>query len=312
MVVHNRQLIVLSLFCFLASGFAVSQDKSKSAENDVFVKANLLVLDSNKKPIDDVKSADVKIFEDGVPQQMTYFRKKLPKTNLGLLVDNSGSMRLGLNSVETALVSLSDQLLENSELFLIRFISRDKITVEQDWTADKAMLVEAVKNLYIDGGQSAVIDAIYLATEKLFERERKNKEQRHAIILISDAEDRDSYYSFEEMIKPFKDSDIQVFVISFAENAPLEKKKARSLGARIALETGGTIITLPQKYKTEDVTTALRAVMIEIRSPFVFGYKSTNSKRDGIPRNITVEIADGPNGEKRFGIVRGSLVIPKK
>ena len=58
---------------------------------------------------------------------------------------------------------------------IIRFVGRDKIEIEQQFTSNKADLIDALDNLYIEGGQTAITDAVYLAVQNVDEYEASKK-----------------------------------------------------------------------------------------------------------------------------------------
>ena len=311
-----QTLFALFLICIIG-GLALSQEKSK--ENDkkneqtpIEIKANLLVMDTKNNYVNDIKREDLKIFEDGVEQKITYFAGKKPILNIGIVMDNSGSVRPILSELEMIGSTVVNNLRDNDEAFVVRFVDSEKIEVIQEWTSKKALLNEALANMFVEGGQSAVLDAIYLSANEILKKETQDKDKRYAILLVSDAEDRDSYYNFDKVAKLFKGTDLQVFLISYAEDAPQKKKSARKLSHLLTLETGGTTFTLNKKHTKEELIEVLKKFVYELRSNFVIGYSSTNMKRDGLPRKLSVEIADGAKGGKRQVIIRDGFTVPEK
>jgi Ca-activated chloride channel family protein len=311
----------------VSAGFTAAQGDSKNTEKSkdapVEVKANVKVLDGSGNYVNDLKLENLKIFEDGVEQKITYFARKEPVLNLGLVIDNTGSMRPQLDRLIRLGGGFVDSLGAKDEAFAVRFVSSQKIEVVQEWTADKFRLKRGLENMYIEGGLSAVIDALYLSSEKLLEREQKDKSKRYALVLISDAEDRHSFYKTEEMLARLKDTDIQIFVIAItselAKNRTTDPSQARKpkataekLAQRLSFETGGGAYVLGAKYTDEDLANITKLIMDEIRSQYVVGYKSTNKSRDGSARKLRVQIADGEKGEKRPGFIRESFVVPKE
>lgn len=314
----SRKFFFLLLICSIAA-FAVSaQKKSKDKDNEkvslepVAVKANLLITDDKNYAVDDVKQEDIKIYEDGVEQKITYFARKEPVLNLALVVDNTGSMRDKLDEIVFAGSVIVSNLRPKDEAFVIRFVDSSKIEVKQEWTSDQSNLKKAVANMYIEGGQSAVLDAIYLAQQELVKREKENKSNRCAILLISDVEDRNSYYNYSAVLKLFENSDAQIFILSYAETAPQEKNKAILTGHKLALDTGGTIHNLASRHKREDLIEVLKKLVIELRSNYIIGYTSTNPKHDGLERKLTIEVGSGANGEKRNALIRDGFTVPKE
>jgi Ca-activated chloride channel homolog len=284
---------------------------SQKKDAPIEVKANILVLDSNKQPIDNVKQEDIKIFEDGVEQKITYFTKKEPILNLAMVFDNSGSFRKNLDEIIKAGKIITANLGDSDEAVVIRFVNNDKIEVVQNYTNNKVEIAEAIENLYIEAGQTALLDTVFLAAEKLLEREKNNSSKRYAILIFSDAEERDSFYKLDQVLEKFKGNDLQIFILSYANFAPTNKKLATKLSHLLPFETGGTTFMLPPKYKTDDLITFLKAIVYELRSQYIIGYTSTNQLRDGKPRKLTLNVADNEKGEKRQAFIREGFTVPK-
>lgn len=322
----SRIILTAFLIFLVSAGYTAAQNDSKkskpSSDRPLVVKGNVQVLDAQGNHVSDLKPEQMKVFEDGVEQKITYFTRKGPALDLGLVMDNTGSMRTQLEQLVFAGGSFVDSLTANDEAFVVRFVSSEKIEVIQEWTADKFKLNEALANMYTEGGQSAVLDALYLSAEKLLEREQKDNSRRYAIVLISDGEDRDSFYELKELLSLFKDSDLQIFVIGITAELPKNRVSKSSpkhpkdfsedLSQLLALETGGTAFVLSTKYTGDDLRNITKSIAAELRYQYVIGYTSTNKKRDGLARKLRVEIADGEKGEKRQGFIRESFVVPKE
>ena len=327
----SRIVFAFFLLCFFGIGFAYSQDKSKkdkskdkdSSPQSIQVKANLMVLEPNNN-FADIKLEDIKIYEDGAEQKITYFAKKENALNIGLVMDNTGSMRSQFNRITAAGVTFVNNIRLQDEVFVIRFVDSDHIEILQEWTANKKLLNSALSNMFIEGGRSAVIDAIYLAVNEVLEREKTDKSKRSAIILITDGEDRDSYYNQKELFDLLKTSDVQIFIIGLTQdlsdqrNEYTKKKNPKTDSENfiklLALKTGGAAFILEGKNKEFEnaLVQSLKSILTELNSQYVIGYTSTNQKRDGLARKLTVQIADGANGEKRQAFIRESFVVPEE
>lgn len=297
----------------LTFSFAISaqkKDDKKPAGPPPDVSVNLRVMDTGGKPVPDIKTSDVKIFEDGVEQKIDDLKPRGPLKHLTLVFDNTGSMRQNLEYLSGRESTFTTLFLNGNDLSVIRFVGREKITIEQPWTTDKTKIEEALENLFVEGGQSAVLDGINVAAEN-FPKEPSNLPGHNVILLISDCEDLDSYYNTEQTTERLKKANIQVFVLSFSASIPLKPKNAAYLSQTLALETGGTEYALPEKNIRSKIPDALRSIAAEQNSQYILKYRSTNPNRDGLPRKLTVQIADGPNGEKRSGVVRDSFSVPK-
>jgi Ca-activated chloride channel family protein len=309
-----KRIIPLFLLIFSLSIFSQKKDEpiqTKTAE----VKLNLLVTDSNQKfiPIDEIKSEDIKLFEDDVEQKITYFQKKT-SVNVGMVVDNTGSMRDQLDMVIRTAAFFTDNLRTTDEVFIVRFVSSDKISMEQNWTNDKPLLRTTLSNLYVEGGQSAVYDAIYLASTKFGEKE-KNESKRNIIVLISDCEDRDSYYKLKEVLKLAKEKKVSIFVLGFVDELSDEsgftksspKGKATKIATQIAEETNG-LAFFPKysKKNQEQIIQAIVKILDETRAQYEIGYVSKSKKSNA---KIRIEIANDSSGNKRIPYYREKVTL---
>jgi Ca-activated chloride channel homolog len=276
------------------------------------VNLNVRVVDRNNRPINGLKQSDFTIFEDNVKQEIDFFSQSEVPTNYALVIDNSGSLRSQIQEVIDAGKILVGTNRPEDETSVIRFVSSDKIEIVQDFTANAADLNDALDNLYIEGGRTAIIDAVYLAVQRVSDFE-KNKDRddrtRRALILVSDGEDVNSFYSQKQLFDLIKESDVQIYAVGFIKD--LESKggfvsksaqsKARSFLETLATQTGGKAY-FPNAVS--ELNTLAREIASEMRTQYSIGYIPSNDREDGTYRNIKVSIADGPRGEKRIPVTR--------
>ena len=217
--------------------------------NAELVQLHVRVIDRNNKPINNVPEGDFHVFEDGVPQTIETFTREEVPISYGLAVDTSGSLRTQLQSVIDAGKTIINSNKGGDETFLVRFISSDKIETVQDFTDNKELLMDGLDSFFVEGGQTAIIDAVYLSAEHVSEY-RKGDEgdrRRRALIVITDGEDRNSFYKQEQLFAKLREEDVQIFVIGFVneldKDAGLIRKspreKAVGLINKLASETGG-------------------------------------------------------------------------
>jgi Ca-activated chloride channel family protein len=301
----------------LAEGVLGQKDDKKPEQWPVEVRLDLSVTDASKNPVHDLNAADIKIYENDVEQKVTYVVKR-GVSNIAFVMDNSGSMRDELSLIKGLGNTIVDDLGDTDPAAVIRFVGNDKITIEQPSTTNKLLLKKAFARMSIEGGQTAVRDAIYLAAQALL-KARNRDDERLAMILISDGEDRNSYYSEKDLFSFLRGTDVQVFVLGLTDNLDNEagfirksaREKSESFLHTLTVRTGGTAYILGKGYKKEDLDAAITSLITEIHSPFVVGYTSTNQEHNGQARKLRVEIADGANGEKRTAVVKNSFTVPK-
>lgn len=290
----------------------VLEDDTVYKVDTELVNISVRVIDRAGRPVNKLTESDFKIFEDNVQQQIEFFSRSELPTNYAIVVDNSGSLRSQLEKVIEAGKILVSSNGPNDETQLIRFVGKDKISIEQDFTSNKTDLNDSLDNLFIEGGQTAITDAVYLAVENVEDYEKSSKavdRKRRAIILVTDGEDRDSFYSEKQLFDLLKESETQIYVIGFVSELSSEgslirksaQSKAKSYLERMATETGGKAY-FPNSV--DELAGIAKDIGAELRTQFSIGYVPTNDRKDGTFRSIKVQVADGPNKEKRIPITR--------
>jgi Ca-activated chloride channel homolog len=277
------------------------------------VNLNVRVVDRNNRPINNVTESEFKIFEDNVPQKIEFFSKSEVPTNYSLVIDNSGSLRSQIDEVIEASKILVAANKAEDETSVIRFVSSDKIEILQDFTSNKTDLNDALDNLYIEGGQTAIIDAVYLAADKVTEYEKasgdKVDRKRRALVLVSDGEDVSSYYNQQQLFDLLRETDVQIYVVGFVKDLSTEKGfitkskqgKAKAFLERLATETGGKAYF---PGSVSELSGIAREIASELRTQYSIGYLPSNDREDGTFRNIKVQVTDGPNAQKRIALTR--------
>jgi len=299
-----------------------SPTPTPNAEDDVIkidtelVNLNVKVVDRFNRPINNVPQSDFSIFEDNVPQQIEFFSRAEVPTNYSLVIDNSGSIRSQIDKVIDAGKILVATNRPDDETSVIRFISSDKIEVLQSFTSNIEDLNYALDNMYIEGGQTAIIDAVYLAATTVNDYDNKTKNvdrKRRALVVVSDGEDRDSYYSEAQLFELLRETDVQIYTIGFVGDLSKERGfiskspqgKAKAFLERMAKETGGKSYFPGSINDLAGIATEIGA---ELRTQYSIGYIPTNDRPDGTFRNIRVSIKDGPDKQKRIAVTKAGRV----
>jgi Ca-activated chloride channel family protein len=287
--------------------------------NAELVQLHVRVIDRNNKPINNVGQNEFHIFEDGVPQTIESFTREEVPISYGLAVDTSGSLRSQLQSVVDAGKTIINSNKTGDETFLVRFISSDKIETVQDFTANKELLMDGLDSFYVEGGQTAIIDAVYLSAEHVSEY-RKGDEgdrRRRALIVITDGEDRNSFYKQEQLFARLREEDVQIFVIGFVNELDKEqglirkspREKAVNLINKLASETGGRAF-FPDSVA--DLPQIANEIIRDLRTQYVISYNPTNKVQDGSYRAIKVTVDQPANSDKRIALTRTGRLARKE
>jgi len=279
--------------------------------NTELVTLNVRVIDRNNRPINNIGKDEFRVFEDGVPQSIFSFTEEEVPVIYGLAVDTSGSLRPAFEQVINAAKAIINSNKKGDETFLERFISSDKIETIQDFTSSKDALMDGLDTLYIEGGQTAVIDGVYLAAEHVAEYKKGSNDdrRRRALIVVTDGEDRASYYPEADLFRRLREEDVQIYVIGFVNELDAEKglirksprDKAVTLINRIATETGGRAF-FPQSIS--ELPEVANQIVRDLRTQYVISYDPTNKAHDGSYRAIKVNVADAPGRDKRIALTR--------
>ena len=287
--------------------------------NAELVQLHVRVIDRNNRPINNVPQSDFRVFEDGVPQSIETFTREEVPISYGLAVDTSGSLRSQLQSVIDAGKTIINANKPGDETFLVRFISSDKIETVQDFTASKEQLLDGLDSFYVEGGQTAVIDAVYLSAEHVSEYKKGDEgdRRRRALIVITDGEDRNSFYKQEQLFTRLREEDVQIFVIGFVneldKDAGLIRKsprdKAVNLIKKLASETGGRAF-FPESIA--DLPQIANEIIRDLRTQYVISYNPTNKEQDGTYRAIKVTVDQPSDSEKRIALTRTGRLARKE
>ena len=210
----------VAAWALLALSLAVpAQDKSKPTGFRIGVDVRMVtlevsVLDGAGNWVKDLTEKDFQVFEDGRLQELVLFEKADAPITVGLVLDTSGSMRERLELLEEAVHTFLKRSNPDNQLFVVDF-SHDKAELLADFTQDRDDIRDAIGEKMLAGGGTPLWDAVYLAID----RAAKGKFDRKAIVVISDGEDKDSYYSYADVLKKVKTTDLQLYMISLQKHA---------------------------------------------------------------------------------------------
>ena len=283
------------------------------------VNLHVRVVDRANRPVNDVRQDEFRVFEDGVPQTIAFFTKEEVPISYGLVIDNSASLRGQIDKVIEAGKTIINSNKPGDETFLVRFVSSDQIETVRDFTSDKNALMDAMDELYVEGGQTAIIDAVYLSAERVARYKKGdplNDRRRRALILVTDGEDRASYYKQDELFAHLREDDVQIFVIGFVNELENDRglirkskrEQAVNLLNRLAQDTGGRAF-FPQSLS--ELPNIANEITRDLRTQYVIGYAPTNKARDGSYRSVRVTVASAGGRDKRIAITRPGYTAPR-
>jgi Ca-activated chloride channel homolog len=248
------------------------------------------VYDKNGHFVSGLKKDNFKLFEDGIEQEINQFSQEDVPVSMGILVDLSGSMRNKVEEVTKAALAFVKASNPEDQVFLIGF--NDQVELLQDYTNNIDDISDALDNTVVTGG-TALYDAIYLGVQKAHD----GVEPKKALVVITDGEDRDSYYKLGEMVAKVQESDVQIYSIGFLNAVPDKglfghwsksvPERAQDSLKQISEDTGAKAF-FPKSIS--EMGPIVAEIAHELRSQYSIGYISSNPARDGSFRRVKISL----------------------
>jgi len=238
------------------------------------------VVDDKQRIVTTLDRSAFSVFEDGKPQSIISFHHVDIPVAMGIVIDNSGSMREKRNKVNQAALNLVRSSNPRDEVFIVNF--NDEQYLDQDFTHDLLKLKEALEKIDARGG-TALYDAVVASAEHLKKNARLEKK---VIFVVTDGEDNASSETLEQAVKQLQEEggpSVYAIGVLGDEEHPKRAKKALQV---IADRTGG-IAFFPKTL--DEVDEISRTIANDIRNQYAIGYKPVSPKKVGEFRQIRVE-----------------------
>lgn len=236
------------------------------------------VVDDQRHLVTNLDRPAFTVFEDGVRQATTSFHRDDVPVAMGIVIDNSGSMREKRNKVNEAVLNLIRASNPNDEIFVVNF-SQDSY-LDQDFTSDINLLQQALRKVSAQGS-TALYDAIIASAAHLKSNPRV---ERKVLLVITDGRDNASQETLQEATRRLQQQTGPTLYAIGLLSDELKQSGTDALQS-LAASTGG-VAFFPQSLDEVDGIT--RTIAHDIRSQYTIGYKSTNPNPNGGYRRIQV------------------------
>ncbi|HUQ50400.1 MAG TPA: VWA domain-containing protein [Terriglobales bacterium] len=239
------------------------------------------VVDPRNRVVNDLGRNSFSVYEDGQQQQITSFRREDIPVSLGILIDNSGSMRNKRPAVNQAALNLIRASNKEDDVFIVNY--NDEAYNDQDFTNNINLLKDALEKVEARGG-TAMYDAVVAAADHL---SKGGKHEKKVLLVVTDGEDNASRNSLEDAVRTVQNENgPTVYTLGILDEDSRARKRARRAMERISLETGG-VAYFPKDL--DEVNAISTAVAHDIRNQYTIGYKPTRPQTAGGFRNVKVE-----------------------
>jgi Ca-activated chloride channel family protein len=236
------------------------------------------------------------IFDDKTQQEISFFSDEDAPVSLGVVFDVSGSM--GGDKISRAREALSkfvDTSHARDEYFLIGFNNRAQLLL--DHTRDSDALMQKLTFIQTHG-QTALYDATYLGVERV----TRGVHPKRAILLISDGQDNSSRYTFTELKRLLKESDVIIYAIGIVNSSDDSQlgSGGRAILEELAGVSGGKAFFPSTSAEMNDT---FERIALELRTQYSIGYRPAAFANDGKWHKLKIKVQP-PRGFPRL-FVRG-------
>jgi Ca-activated chloride channel family protein len=255
-----------------------SNQQGPSIKVDVnLVVLHTTVLDDRSRFAEGLKQENFRVLEDKVEQKLAVFKREDVPVSMGLVIDNSGSMRDKRSRVNEAALTLVQTSNPQDEAFVVNFNDDFYLDLDKDFSSSIPELKEALER--IDSrGSTALYDAIIGSVDHL----KKASKDKRVLLVVTDGEDNTSHNS-------------------------KSAKKAKKALEQIAQASGG-LAFFPENVG--DVHNICEQVARDIRNQYTLAYYPSNSKRDGTYRTVQVEVIPPRGRGKLVARTRNGYYAP--
>jgi VWFA-related protein len=293
-------------------------DNPQDSDDVVRVETNLTSIfftaaDSSKRFVSNLKKEDVRILEDGQPQEIFTFQQNIDlPLSIAILIDTSRSEERTLPDEKAAARSFIESVMHGGkdEAAVVSFTG--EVTLEQGFTGNLDRLRRAVDRVefvpaagtYIGGGvvvgggtppisggnqalagSTAIWDAVWATSNELLSDSAENT--RRTIILLTDGEDTISQVKMHEAIERAQKADALIYAIGIGDSyqGGVDEGSLR----KITEQTGGRAY-FPRSES--ELRSAFAQIQRDLREQYLLAYSPSNKARDGSYRRIQIEVVD--------------------
>ncbi|MBZ5669149.1 MAG: VWA domain-containing protein [Acidobacteriia bacterium] len=309
--VTTRRCLVGLFFMMILPGIARPQQPDSPAERrpyTIAVSVDNVVLPAtvqNHKGIlvSGLGKDDFQVYEDGLLQQITYFSHEDIPVTVGLVVDNSGSMRPKRAEVIAAALAFARSSNPADQMFVVNFNEHVSFGLPHNTPfTDKVTELEVALSHIKADGETALYDAVAAALEHLMKGNRDKK----VLIAVSDGADNASKHTLAQIMAMAGRPDAIIYTIGLFEQDDPDKNPG--VLRQLAKATGGEAF-LPESLK--DVAPICERIARDIRNQYTIAYAPANRKQDGTYRLIQVKAA-APGRGRLFVRTRAGYTAPLK
>lgn len=267
-----------------------TQDKVFRADTRLVV-LYASVVGKNGQLITNLRKEQFKVLENRMEQPIRNVLREDVPVSLGLVIDNSGSMRDKRKKVESAALALVKASNPSDEVTLVNF--NDEAFQDVTFTSDVKKLEEGLTRIDARGG-TAMRDAISLTIDYM---RAKSKHDKKVIVVVTDGDDNasSSVHTLERLVQKAHQSEILLYMVGLlSEENKRDARRAKNALTTLANVSGGNAVFPKDMNEVEKIAVDIAT---EIRNQYVISYTPLNQNLDGSFRSVKVDVK-APGGPK--------------
>ncbi len=273
-----KRELQFSVFTFLFSLSSAQQPAFKAETRLVVVHAT--VRNARNELVTNLERGAFTVYENGRKQPITLFRRDDIPVSLGILIDNSGSMRTLRTRVEAAALALARASNPQDEIFVLNF--NDKAHIDVPFTSDVGVLETGIARVDSIGG-TAMRDAIDMAQGYLAEHGTRD---RKVLLVITDGIDNASTTTRDRIEKQAEQRDTVIFAVGLFGDEQRVKQGRHELD-QLADKTGGLAY---YPFNIDEIGSVALEIARQIRNQYTIAYAPSDQKLDGTYRTIRLTV----------------------
>jgi Ca-activated chloride channel homolog len=271
----------------------------RSSVNLVLLHAT--VRDGNGRRVDNLTQSDFRVYEDDILQKLAVFSHADIPVTMGIVIDDSGSMRSLRPAVDAAAWSFVQTSNPADQAFVVTFNTAYQVDTPGAFATSKEQLKTALNHINSHGG-TALYDAVYASLDhlKLGDRDKK------VLLVISDGDDNASAHSFAQLLWLAARSNAEIYTIAPAEDEDNSAHGSSDAGSyatqvlkRLTQSTGGRAFFPDSLAQVDSVC---RQIAHAIRDQYTLGYYPNETASEGAFRRVRVD-AFAPNAVPPLTVV---------
>jgi Ca-activated chloride channel homolog len=267
-------------------------------KNVDMVRLPITIVDKSGNFVAGLQEDNFRVLENNAPQKISAFTHADIPISVGLVIDNSGSMRSKRARVNAAAMTFVQTSNPQDQMFVVNFNDEYYLDMDEDFTNDPKVLKAALERIDSHGG-TALYDAILGSMNHL----KKGTREKRVLLVVTDGVDHDSApaHTLSYTVQKLEQSDVVIYAVGlFTKNDDSREEIRQGKKALEALtEASGGEAYFPNTV--DEVDSICTRIAQDIRSQYMVGYYPANDTKDGAFRAIKVELT-GVSGKGKLTV----------